>query len=247
VLSVTRTGSGPPVVLVHGSVVGAAVTFKHQQPLAERWTLIMADRPGFGDSPPLERNDFEQEAPLFAELLGDGAHLVGHSYGAVIALHMAAQRPEAVWSLAISEPGTLRLAAGNPAADAMIAHGEELYGHSDEIDPLAFLRLFRSGVNSGHATPDALAGELLHGAKLAMRERPPWESEPPLEALAAAPFPKLVISGGHSEAFDAVCDNLAAAIGAQRAVVTGRNHTIPSAPGYNAVLEEHLSAATAFR
>jgi pimeloyl-ACP methyl ester carboxylesterase len=45
---------------------------------------------GFAASPPLARGDFEAEAPLIAELLGDGAHLVGHSYGAVIAL-LAAQ------------------------------------------------------------------------------------------------------------------------------------------------------------
>ena len=30
---------------------------------------------------------------MFAELLGDGAHLVGHSYGAVIALLAAGLRP----------------------------------------------------------------------------------------------------------------------------------------------------------
>ena len=30
---------------------------------------------------------------MFAELLGDGAHLVGHSYGAVIALLAAAAGP----------------------------------------------------------------------------------------------------------------------------------------------------------
>ena len=61
--------------------------------LAERWPLVIANRPGFGASPPLERSDFEVEAPLFAELLGDGAHLVGHSYGAVIALLAAADAP----------------------------------------------------------------------------------------------------------------------------------------------------------
>ena len=74
---------------------------------------MIADRPGFGASPPLERGDFELEAPLFAELLGDGAHLVGHSYGAVIALLAAAERPEAVLSLTVSEPGALKL-AGTP-------------------------------------------------------------------------------------------------------------------------------------
>src|SRR4051794_20505888 len=104
-LDVTNLGSGPRVVLVHGSVVGADVTWRHQHALAERYTLVLAQRPGFGASPPLERGDFEAEAPLFAELLEGGAHMVGHSYGAVIALHAAALRPNAVLSLTISEPG----------------------------------------------------------------------------------------------------------------------------------------------
>src|SRR5207244_4945351 len=101
-LEVVRIGSGPPVVLVHGSVVGANRTWRRQRPLAERWTLIMPNRPGFGGSPPLPRGDFEAEAPRIAELLGDGAHLIGHSYGAVLALLAAAARPDAVRSLAVS-------------------------------------------------------------------------------------------------------------------------------------------------
>jgi len=97
------------VVLVHGSVVGADVTWRKQKPLAEHWTLCTPNRPGFGASPTLGRGDFEAEAPLIAELLGDGAHLVGHSYGAVIALFAAALRPEAVRSLTVSEPSAARV------------------------------------------------------------------------------------------------------------------------------------------
>ena len=93
--------------LVHGDIVGPSLTWRKQRELSERWSLIIPSRPGFGASPALERNDFEVEAPMFAELLGDGAHLVGHSYGAVIALLAAAQRPEAVHSLTVSEPGSL--------------------------------------------------------------------------------------------------------------------------------------------
>ncbi len=29
--------------------------------VGERWTLVIPSRPGFGESPPLERNDFEVE------------------------------------------------------------------------------------------------------------------------------------------------------------------------------------------
>src|SRR3954470_14894315 len=126
-LEVERLGEGPPVLLIHGDIVGPTLTWRKQRELASRWSLMIPSRPGFGESPPLERNDFEAEAPMFAELLGDGAHLVGHSYGAVIALLAAAERPEAVRSLTVSEPGCLRVAAGNPVVDEMIADGERLF------------------------------------------------------------------------------------------------------------------------
>ena len=227
-LDVQRIGWGPAVVLSHGSVVGAARTWRHQLPLAEQWTLYLPNRPGFGASPALPRGDFEIEAPLIAELLGDGAHLVGHSYGAVIAMHAAALRPDAVRSLTISEPGCLRVAAGDARVDAQIAGGERLYQLAATLEPPEFLRAFRGGVGSTHDTPAELAGELLHGTRLLMRERPPWESDPPLEALGAATFPKLVISGGHSPVFEVVCDTVATRLRAARAVIPGRGHTIPA-------------------
>jgi hypothetical protein len=53
-----------------------------------------------------------------------------------------------------------------------------------------------------------------------------WYSELPLGELADAPFPKLVVSGGHSAGFDAICDDLADRISAARAVVEGAGHEV---------------------
>jgi pimeloyl-ACP methyl ester carboxylesterase len=244
-LDVTRHGEGPPIVFVPGTIVGAGTTWRRQLPLAERWTLVIADRPGFGASPPLERGDFELEAPLFAELLGGGAHLVGHSYGAVIALLAAARRPEAVLSLTISEPGALRL-AGTPEAEEMIRRGERLFAARETIAPADFLRYFRAGAGSSRPTPAEPSEELLRGAERAMAERPSWEADVPLEELAAAGFPVLAISGGHSPAFEAVCDTIADRLGGERAVIEGSGHNVPGtgAP-YNERLERFLAAAPA--
>ncbi len=241
-LDVDRIGAGRPVLLVHGSVVDAQRTWRHQLPLADHWALTLPNRPGFAGSPPLPRGDFEAEASPMAELLGDGSHLVGHSYGAVIALYAAALRPDAVRSLTVSEPGCLTVAAGDPLVDDQIAHGELLYERGATLAPEDFLRAFRGGVGSTHDTPPALTAELRRGAALLMRERPPWEADPPWELLAQAMFPKLVISGGHSPVFEAVCDAVAARLGAQRAVIAGRRHTIPAtgAP-YNERLHAFLT------
>jgi pimeloyl-ACP methyl ester carboxylesterase len=245
-LQVMRVGSGPRVVMVHGSVVGPNRTWRHQLELGERWELVLPYRPGFGSSPPLPRGDFEAEAPLIVELIGEGAHLVGHSYGAVIALHAAALARDRVRSLTVSEPGCMRVAEGDPLVDAQIARGELLYASASKLGALAFLQAFRGGVGSTNETPSELSGELLAGARLLLRERPPWESDPPLEALREASFPKLVISGGHSAVFEAVCDAIASRIGAERDVITGRKHTIPaSGAPYNERLEAFLRAAEA--
>ena len=238
-------GEGPRVLLIHGDVVGPRSTWRKQRQLAERWRLIIPNRPGFGESPPLERNDFEIEGPLFAELLGEGAHVVGHSYGGVIALFTAAHRPEAVRSLTVSEPGLLPLAAGTPEVGEMIANGKRLFGEGTAaLSNERFLRLFRSGAGSANATPGELPEELVRGVERLKRERQSWEAEVPVDRLASADFPMLVISGGHSKAFEAVSDALAGATGAERAVIPGRGHTVPSTGDpYNERLEAFMRAA----
>ena len=104
------------LVLVHGSVVNGRTTWSAQRPLADRFELVVLDRPGFPPNPPVARVDFESDAALVAGLLRAGDHLVGHSYGGVIALLAAAQRPDALGSLTVLEPPATRVARGNPDA-----------------------------------------------------------------------------------------------------------------------------------
>ena len=46
-----RHGEGPPIVFVPGTIVGAETTWRRQLPLAERWSLVIADRPGLRRQP----------------------------------------------------------------------------------------------------------------------------------------------------------------------------------------------------
>lgn len=66
---------------------------------------------------------------------------------------------------------------------------------------------------------------------------------PAVKALRAAGFPMLVVSGGHSEANEVICDTIAREAGAQRAVCRGRDHLVPAAPRFNDLLEGFLSVA----
>jgi pimeloyl-ACP methyl ester carboxylesterase len=77
----------------------------------------------------------------------------------------------------------------------------------------------------------------------AVRRRP-WEGELRVEQLAAASFPKLVISGDHSPAFEAVCDVLTARLQAQRAHLPGAGHATPeTGDAFNKTLEAFICAA----
>jgi pimeloyl-ACP methyl ester carboxylesterase len=241
-MHVETLGTGPRVVLVHGSVANGAATWQGQRSLAERFELVVPDRPGFPPNPPVDRVDFEEQAPPIAELLGDGAHLVGHSYGGVIALFAAGLRPEAVRSLAVLEPPAFGVARGNPAADAFVEGGRRLWS-SGPREPRAFLAEFLRAVGSTRELEDPLPPDLEQGASALMVERGPWEAEPPLDLLRAAPFPKLVVSGGHSAAFDAVCDVLERELRAERRVCAGAAHTIPRAPGFTELLADWLDRA----
>jgi hypothetical protein len=78
-----------------------------------------------------------------------------------------------------------------------------------------------------------------------MVERGPWEAEIPLAALREAPFPKLVVSGAHSRAFDAVCTVLEARLGAERAVLPGAGHSVQRlGEPFNTVLADFVERAT---
>ena len=51
---------------------------------------MVVDRRGFGASPDVDRSDYELDAVDIAGLMEGGAHLVGHSYGGVVAMLAAA-------------------------------------------------------------------------------------------------------------------------------------------------------------
>jgi pimeloyl-ACP methyl ester carboxylesterase len=241
---VETVGRGPRVVLVHGSVGNGVSTWAAQRPLAERFTLVIPDRPGSPPNPPVERVDFEEQAPLVADLLADGAHLVGHSYGGVISLYAAALRPEAVRSLTVIEPPAFGIAEGDPDVDRLVAELAHLWSDEGPKDPGVFLSAF-SSIVIGRPVPAEreLSPELEQGVRTLMVERQPVEADPPLDALAQAPFPKLVVSGAHSAAFDRVCDVLEERLGAERAVLPGSAHNAQRAPGFNETLVDFLVRA----
>jgi pimeloyl-ACP methyl ester carboxylesterase len=233
------------LVLVHGSVVGGATTWRSQQVLASRFELVVLERPGFPPNPPVDWVDFEADAELVAAGLEPGDHLVGHSYGGVIALLAAAHRPDAVRSLTVIEPPATSIALDVAAVAEFAEGGTELWRSGPLDDPEAFLRAFLVAVGSDFAPPSPLPPELERGARSLIVQRGPWEAEIPLDLLAATAFPKLVVSGAHHPAFDAICDVLERELRAERLVLPGHGHSVQRHPDFNARLTDFVAQAAA--
>jgi pimeloyl-ACP methyl ester carboxylesterase len=113
-LHLTTWGEGEPVLLIHGSLTygdPADDDWPQQRPLAESYQLLMPARRGYGDSPDRPTGyGAAQESDELAALLGEGAHLVGFSYGGFLSLLVAAKRPEAVRSLTLTDADRKALA-----------------------------------------------------------------------------------------------------------------------------------------
>jgi pimeloyl-ACP methyl ester carboxylesterase len=242
-VEVIDKGAGPRVLLVHGDVFGAEMTWAAQDPLAAEFHLQLVNRRGFGNSADTDAEDFEIDARDVADLLEGGAHLVGHSYGGVVALLAAASRPQAVRSLVVFEPPAFALTAETPTTAAFIAEVNALIASDPSEEE--FLARFVPLVGGDPARiPQPLPPPLRKAVSVQLHGRWPWEAQVPLDLLARSSFPKVVVSGGHSALFDGVCDVLEAQLPAQRVVLAGAGHSIPTlgAP-VNEVLSRFWTAA----
>jgi pimeloyl-ACP methyl ester carboxylesterase len=218
----------PRAVLLHGDVSGAEATWSRQEPLGERFHVIAPDRRGYGASPPAEREDFDVDAGDAVALLGDGAHLAGHSYGAVVALVAAARRPELVRSLCLIEPPAFAVAREHPAVAALFAEQMAHFARGPELSDEDFLAGFIATVGGDPGrVPRPLTPLLAQHTRVLRGFRHPGEAQIDLAALGDHAVPTLVVSGGHSPAFDAICDAIAAGLRSERMTIAGAQHNVP--------------------
>jgi pimeloyl-ACP methyl ester carboxylesterase len=243
-LAAERWGdTGPRVVLVHGSLSSAGAAFAEQQSLAARWSLIAPYRRGYSPSPATDRIDPDRDAAEILELVGEGAHLVGTSMGGVVAMRAAALAPERIWSLTVIEPPALPNAADRPEAAALAAALEGHWAENGDADLETFVAGFLRALDVDMPMPSPLPPPLAEAVANLRTERP-WQTGVPLDALAAADFPALVVSGGGTPGFEAVCDVLAERLPGKRVLFDGSPHAVQRiGEPFNTELEKHLSAA----
>lgn len=119
-----RAGSGPVVLLLHGWGGSSAYWVRTMATLADQYTFVAPDMPGFGASPPLgETTDVPRLiawVKAFADTLAlDRFTLNGHSFAAGLAAHLATRNPQRVDKLILTCFSTFRNEAERKLVDSV--------------------------------------------------------------------------------------------------------------------------------
>ncbi len=123
-------GDGEAVLLIHGShIAGTFRPLTKEPALADHYQLIRYQRRGFAGSgsPPASFSIGEQASDarsLLSHLGIERVHVIGHSYGGVIALQLALDEPEVVRSLAVLEPALITVPSGKYMMEVIASAGE---------------------------------------------------------------------------------------------------------------------------
>ncbi|MFJ9363734.1 alpha/beta fold hydrolase [Nocardia sp. NPDC101769] len=241
-LFVDRSGTGPPVVLVHGGLP-ARQSWARQRELSAAWSLLIPSRRGFSPSPAAHRQDFLVDADDLARLIENvpgGAHLVGFSYGGLGMCVAAGRRPVQVRSLTLIEVPLWTAARADASVRGLAALADRFAtgAHDARTD-----REFFAMAGIDRKLLEAADDDLRQAIRLARDFRSPSEANPRFDRIVEARIPALVVSGDHNPAIEVLCDAIATRIGGRRVRLPGAGHAVQRAPGFNAVLETFLTAA----
>lgn len=124
-----RTGSGPPLVLVHGMAGNHTrwELFDVRSQLAEHTTVYAMDRRGHGESGDAEEYALEREfedVAAVADAIDEPVNLLGHSHGGLCVIE-AALRTDNLRSLTVYEPA-------GPWEEGHL-YSEEIYGELEAL------------------------------------------------------------------------------------------------------------------
>lgn len=234
-LHYTDQGKGPVVILVHGGMEDYRAWDAQIAPLAKNFRVIAYSRrynyPNHNAKHSENHSaivDAEDLAAMIQKLRLGRARIVGHSYGAYVALELAAKHPELVDSLVLSEPPLLgwlnELPGGKPLLNDFMDKmwdpaGQAFHRHDVRGALRVSVDWFGSHefpVSGEKATYDSLPPEALHYFVQNIGE---WEAlttsknafpDLPREQVRKIRIPVLLFSGGRSvEAFKLIAAEIA--------------------------------------
>lgn len=145
-------GAGRAIVLLHGSMASKEQWLGLTRQVTRRYKVISLDLLGYGQTTvPYSADEYSlrDESALLRSVLaetlgGDEAyHLVGHSYGGVVALHHAFHHRDKVKSLTIIEPMAFHLLGrDHPLIEESRQMVDKINRHLDQGNPLAGAEMF---------------------------------------------------------------------------------------------------------
>ncbi len=210
-MHIFQTWQRPTVVLLHSSGSSSRQWERLAETLAPRFRVRVIDFHGHGGQAAWSGDapmTLADEAALAAPLLEDagGAHIVGHSYGAAVALKLATMYPDLVRSVAAYEPVLFRWLIDDSAgrrslqnivtvADAMrneVAAGQNESAAQRFID-------FWSGPGSWASLPSGKQASIATRIPAVLQQFDVLFCEPlQREELALLSMPMLSISGART-------------------------------------------------
>jgi len=242
-----------PVLLVHSGGFTSRQWKKLEAALAPTHRVIAPDLTGYGARPRWPSGEpfhFQTDVELLRTFATEPMHVVGHSYGGLLALQLALQRPGLVRSLSLYEP---------VAFGILDPHRARFAGHDradfelPAIDPAApdgWLEAFVDWWN-GHGAWQKLGDD----TKAAFRDVA-WKLSEEVRSLAsdrtgaryaAVDAPTLLLGGGKTTALErAVLDALAVTLPHAMLRIfpeLGHMGPITHAAAVNAVIVEHVVAS----
>lgn len=246
----TRTrGDGPPVFLLHSGGMSSRQWRRLAERLATRYRVSSPDFLGAGDNPPWPADapfHFHEDVEEIGALVTEPAHLVGHSYGGLVALTFARRWPARVRSIAVYDPVAFGVLHGHLDGDE--AKEMERIGAflSDETigGGEAWMEGFVdwwNGPGSWRLLPEVTRTAFLAvGKKVFLEVRSLMADTTPASAYAGIAAPTLILSGARSpEPARRVGALLAAAMPHGRQVlVEGAGHMGPIT--HAAVVEQRI-------
>jgi pimeloyl-ACP methyl ester carboxylesterase len=238
--SIIAAGNGAPVLLLHGSASAAVMWAPAIDALKPKFRVIAPDLIGYGRTESWsDGHDFsvEDELCLLEPLLPRGApvHVVGHSYGGLVALHLALAGRIALRSLTLIEPVAFFLLphAGAHEAWAEIRALGDGYTARIAVDETeSALREFIdywAGRGAWDAMDETLRAQIRRSARKIVLDFQVAFTDPGLAAVRALKCPVRVLSGGRSRAptrriASFLADELPSA---ELEVVADANHLLP--------------------
>lgn len=254
------------VVLLHCSGSSGAQWRALAAQLGRRYRVIAPDLIGYGAAAPWSgQGEFSlaQEAAAL-QMPDEPVHLVGHSYGGGVALHLARTRPELLASLTLIEPSAFHLLRGGDEFDAaalreiseVAAYARAALASGDYMRAFGRFVDYWSGPGSWAAMPaekrEAFAPQL---AKIVLDFHALLNEPAEIEDVQEIVLPTLLVQGGCTTLPSrCVSKRLRDALpAAQFKVVQGAGHMLPLThrDRVNALItdfiqgESHASHATA--